>query len=243
MPEPFDLARAYAAKQAHMLTGLGLMPEFTRHPTTKGDATEQQWIDVLSEFLPKRYGVGPAFVIDSVGGQSEQIDIAVFDRQYAPLFFEQDGVHFVPAESVYAACEVKPSMNKAHLDYARQKVASVRQLHRTSAGIRHAGGVYPPQDPSSKPILGVFLSTGLEWAAIDSEAASEAITDADPTTLDLGIAVKGGAFDQTEGLAIAPDGQELIWFATRLFRALSRIGTALAIDLDAYYLPLEKPHL
>ena len=57
MSEPFDLAKAYTAKQDHMLTGLGLMPQFTDHPGTKGDATEEQWVSVLREFLPQRYGV------------------------------------------------------------------------------------------------------------------------------------------------------------------------------------------
>lgn len=47
MAEPFDLAKAYTAKQDHMLTGLGLTPQFTDHPGTKGDATEEQWLSVL----------------------------------------------------------------------------------------------------------------------------------------------------------------------------------------------------
>lgn len=239
MAESFDLSRAYSLKQEHMLTGLRLTPAFTDHPGTKGDASESRWIDVLREFLPSRYGVGPIFAIDSTGGQSDQIDIAIFDQQYSPLFFEQNGVNFVPAESVYAVCEVKPNMNKSHLDYARGKIASVRKLNRTSAAIRHAGGTYEPQDPTGKPILGVFLSTEIEWVDIRGSAAVAAITDTDPTAIDIGIAVKGGAFDQMGGLTFAPAGQELIWFATRLFRALSGLGTALAIELDAYYAPLQ----
>lgn len=235
MVEPFDLARAFAAKQDYMLAGLGLMSNFTDHPGTKGDATEQQWVSVLSEFLPRRYGVGPIFAIDSLGGQSEQIDIGIFDQQYSPLFFQQGEKRFVPVESVYAVCEVKPRMNKDHLDYARDKVASVRRLHRTSVEIRHAGGTYPPQDPQAKPILGVFLSTELGWTDIAADAAVRSITTDEPTSLDLGIAVRGGAFDRAGALAFAPPGQELIWFATRLYKSLSQLGSVLAIDLDAYY--------
>jgi hypothetical protein len=241
MPKPFSLTEAYFAKQQHMLTGLGLMPSFTAHAPTKGDASEQRWIQVLREFLPQRYGVGQVIVIDSRGSQSDQIDVAIYDRQYTPLFFQEDTIEFVPVESIYAICEVKPSMDKANLDYSRAKVESVRRLHRTSAPIRHAGGVFPPQDPASKPILGVFLSSRMTWSSIQNDAASTAILWDDPTPLDLGIAVHGGAFDRTSGYHTAPEGQELIWFATRLFRALSRMGTALAIDLDAYYAPLEAP--
>lgn len=232
MPTPFDLARGFHAKQAHMLTGLGLMPNFTNHPTTKGDASEAQWVAVLDEFLPARYGVGPIFAIDSRGDQSDQIDLAIFDRQYSPLFFEEGGIRFVPAESVYAVFEVKPEMSKSTLDYAAAKVESVRSLFRTSAPISHAGGVFEPQDPQDKPILGGFLSTEWSWASVDS--GIDAILE---SGLDLGIAVRSTAFDKQATLEFATENEQLIWFAMRLFRRLSRLGTVLAIDLDAYYPP------
>ena len=65
MSNSFDLRVAFAAKQKHLLSGLGLMPNFTNHPTAKGDATEDRWIHMLSDFLPRRYGVGSVFAIDS----------------------------------------------------------------------------------------------------------------------------------------------------------------------------------
>jgi len=230
----FDLAAGFLAKQEHMLTGLGLTPAFTVHPTTKGDASEKRWTEVLAEFLPNRYGVGPIFAIDSTGQQSDQIDLAILDRQYSPLFFETGGVHFVPAESVYAVFEVRPKLNKANLDYAAAKVASVRDLVRTSVPIIHAGGEYPAQDPAQKPILGGILAMGSEWSDLQGEAAIDAIA---ASGLDLGIAVRTGAFVLRDSLAFAPAGQQLIWFAMRLFQRLSRVGTVLALDLDAYYSP------
>jgi hypothetical protein len=232
--EKFDLAGGFLAKQEHMLTGLGLTPTFTDHPGTKGNATEAHWVDVLGEFLPARYGVGPIFAIDSLGNQSDQIDVAIFDRQYSPLFFEQNGVRFVPAESVYAVFEVKPDLSKRQLQYAAEKIASVRSLHRTSTEITHAGGIYAPQDPSDKPILGGILATEWGWSEVESEAAQEAIK---VSGLDLGIAVRRTAFDQQDELEMAPGDQQLIWFAMRLYRRLSKTGTVLAIDLDAYYSP------
>lgn len=235
MPSPFELAEGFLAKQAHMLTGLGLMPNFTNHPTTKGDASEAQWVKVLDEFLPARYVVGPIFAIDSLGNQSDQIDLAIYDRQYSPLFFEQGGVRFVPAESVYAVFEVKPETSKAHLEYTAAKVESVRSLFRTSAPIPHAGGVFAAQDPKDKPILGGFLSTEWSWASSDSKSGIDAIVE---SGLDLGIAVRSTAFDQQGALEFAPENEQLIWFAMRLYKRLSRLGTVLAIDLDAYYPPV-----
>ena len=233
-PARFDLTRGFLSKQEHMLTGLGLAPNFTTHPTTKGDANEAQWVTVLDRFLPGRYGVGPIFAIDSRGGQSDQIDLAIYDRQYSPLFFEQGDVQFVPAESVYAVFEVKPEMSKANLEYAAAKVESVRSLFRTSAPIAHAGGIFEPKDPKDKPILGGLLSTKWSWAATDSQSGIDAIGK---SGLDFGIAVEAIAFDQTNGVELSPSGEQLIWFAMRLYRRLSKLGTVLAIDLDSYYPP------
>jgi hypothetical protein len=241
VPEPFDLGKAFTAKQEHMLTGLGLMPNFTNHPTSKGDATEEQWIATLREFLPHRYGVGRVFAIDARGGQSQQIDVAIYDQQYSPLFFEQGGLYFVPVESIYAVFEVKPSLNKTLVEYAREKVASVRALHRTSVAIRHAGGTFPAQDPGSKPILGGILATDSDWTDLGSASAKATILAGGPDgALDFAVAVRHGAAER-EGdmLAFAPSGQQLIWFAIRLFKRLASIGTVLALDLDAYMSPIQ----
>src|SRR3546814_8259454 len=34
------------------------------HPTDKGDASEQVWIDVLTHYLPRRYEARKGFVVD-----------------------------------------------------------------------------------------------------------------------------------------------------------------------------------
>lgn len=236
MSTSFNLRTAFAAKQDHMLSGLGLMPNFTEHPTTKGDATEQRWKRMLSDFLPRRYGVGSVFAIDSYGKQSQQIDVAIYDRHYSPLFFEQDDLTFVPVESIYAIFEAKQELSKDYVDYAREKVASVRSLRRTSIGIRHAGGTYPPQKPDNKPILGGILATQASWTDIRGRAARQALLTGGPTDrLDFAIAVRDGAAERVEDeLVFAPSNQQLIWFAMQLYKRLSALGTALALDLDAY---------
>lgn len=241
MAAPFDLTQAFTAKQDHMLTGLGLMPNFTDHPTAKGDATEDHWIEILSEFLPRRYGVGKVFAIDSKGTQSDQIDVAIYDQQYSPLFFEQNGLHFVPVESIYAVFEAKPHLDKSYVEYARNKIASVRALHRTSVEIHHAGGVYKAQDPEAKPILGGILATRSDWTGLHGVAAKAALLDgSEMDRLDFAIAVRDGAIERVDDrLVHAPDGQQLIWFAMRLFKRLSAIGTVLALDLDSYGRPIE----
>ena len=48
------------------------------HPGTKGDASENVWIDMLDTYLPKRYQAAKAHVVDSLGNFSQQIDVVVF---------------------------------------------------------------------------------------------------------------------------------------------------------------------
>ena len=47
------------------------------HPGTKGDASENVWIDMLDTYLPKRYQAAKAHVVDSLGNFSQQIDVVV----------------------------------------------------------------------------------------------------------------------------------------------------------------------
>src|SRR5262245_50852187 len=50
------------------------------HAPTKGDASESVWLDLLTNYLPQRYRVATAHVVDSEGNFSDQIDLVVFDR-------------------------------------------------------------------------------------------------------------------------------------------------------------------
>src|SRR5690349_3885651 len=72
------------------------------HTVAAGDASEGVWIKLLSEYLPDRYKVAKAFVVDSHNSFSEQIDVLIFDRQYTPFILKFEGQMVVPAEAVYA---------------------------------------------------------------------------------------------------------------------------------------------
>lgn len=63
--------------------------ELVGHPVAKGDASEAIWIRLLSEYLPQRYRVDRAFVIDSMDIISQQLDVVIYARQYTPLIFKQ----------------------------------------------------------------------------------------------------------------------------------------------------------
>jgi hypothetical protein len=76
---------------------------------------------LLDTYLPKRYQVATAHVVDSEGNFSDQIDVVVFDRQYSPFIFSYQGQTIIPAESVYGVFEAKQTLNA---DLVRCKRAS-----------------------------------------------------------------------------------------------------------------------
>ncbi len=131
------------------------------HPGTKGDASENIWLQLLQNYLPQRYQAEKAHIVDSKGDFSDQIDVVVFDRQYSPLVFNFENQIIIPAESVYAVFEAKQVITAAHIDYAHAKVATVRRLHRTSLPITHAGGTFSPRPLPH--IIGGFLAFESDW--------------------------------------------------------------------------------
>src|SRR5262245_44327776 len=95
------------------------------HPVIKGDTTENAWLKMMRNYLPSRYEAEKAFVVDSRGNFSEQMDIVIFDRQYSPFVMNFEGQLVVPAESLYATFEAKQEIDATQIKYARKKVASV----------------------------------------------------------------------------------------------------------------------
>ena len=109
------LQSAFAAEQEVLSVQLKLSSESITHDGVMGDVNEQHFIEVLRKYLPNRYAINSAIVIDSNGATSDQIDIVIYDPQYTPTLLDQHNHCFIPAESVYAVFEVKPTINKGYL--------------------------------------------------------------------------------------------------------------------------------
>lgn len=133
-----DLKDLFQSLQHQMFNSLDVDRHFISHTGCMGDATEHQWIEFLTKYLPSRYKVDKAIVIDSFGNVSEQIDIVVYDSFYTPFIFNQDGFKYIPAESVYAVFEVKQDLS-GNIEYASKKIESVRKLKRTSIDMVSSG--------------------------------------------------------------------------------------------------------
>ncbi len=206
------------------------------HPGTKGDASETVWISLLNTYLPQRYQAAKAHVVDSKGIFSDQIDVVVYDRQYTPFIFRYEEQIIIPAESVYAVFETKQTLNAKHIKYAREKVASVRLLHRTSLPIPYVEGTYPPKPLI--PILGGLLTLESDWQPAFGEPLYTALGDGiGDDHLDLGCVAAQGYFrlDKESG-AYQPHagGKPATAFLLALISQLQFSGTVPMIDVQAY---------
>lgn len=232
----WSLEKLLSGLHEDIQTQLRIARESLDHPGTKGDASEEVWLDLLDTYLPKRYQAAKAHVVDSQGKFSEQIDIVIFDRQYSPFIFQYKGQTVIPAESVYAVFEAKQTVNASLLSYAKKKVASVRGLHRTSLPIPYAGGKYPAKPLI--PILGGILTLESDWNPPMGETLENHLRDStEKELLNIGCIAAHGYFYQAEGtkeFEFAIGGKPATAFLLRLISQLQFSGTVPMIDVQAY---------
>lgn len=265
--EMIDLRGLFTGLQKQMETSLNVNRALISHPGSKGDATEQHWIDFLRTYLPDRYKIDKAIVIDSTGNVSWQMDIVVYDGLYTPFIFNQDGFMYVPAESVYAVFEVKQDV-VGNIEYAAQHVESVRKLQRTSIEMI-ASGKRTQARPLTK-IIGGILTTTSSYA--NNETIKNHLRDLKGyQTLDLGCFCDSGSFyvdyeeQEPEGMDKPKSIEEkceyikqlyesrkvkdinfsdkdvsLFTFFLQLVSYLKSIGTVPAIDINEYLKAIDE---
>lgn len=247
--------------QSQMQAQLDTNRKSISHPGSIGDALENVWIDWLRTYLPSRYQVDKAIVIDATGETSDQIDVVIYDQHFTPFVFNQNGFKYIPAEGVYAVFEVKPELSKEYIKYAGGKVASVRKLQRTSANMINSGNVFPAR-PLTEIIGGILSSTNPISKDTTIKSHINALLDLE--TLDLSCAATNMVikvdydkiYKGTKGIAQNQLNNEIQdYYRTRVLKTIhlqkgdnvlikfflqlleylqQRIGTVAAIDLNAY---------
>lgn len=258
-----DIKALFNGLQNQMVSTLSTNREFITHPGSKGDSLENAWIEWLRDYLPNRYSIDKAIVIDHEGNTSHQIDIVIYDNWFTPFIFTQNGFHYIPAEGVYAVFEVKPDIadssgGKSNIEYAAEKIESVRKLLRTSTDMINSGRKFPPR-PLTK-IIGGILSSSNSYTHKNNVTIEEHIKkQIGLRSIDLGCIADYGSFfvDYEPADEIKENGQEkyleyyekrnfkeikfsktensLITFFMQLTRYLQQaIGTVPAINLQAY---------
>ncbi|MFO1483417.1 MAG: DUF6602 domain-containing protein [Verrucomicrobiaceae bacterium] len=235
------LQSAFATEQQLLAAKLRSSERIT-HNGDMGEVNEQHFIDTLRKYLPDRYTVEKAIILDSQGNTTDSIDVVVFDRQYTPALLDNEKHRYVPAEAVYAVFECKPTIDKAYLEYAADKAASVRKMHRTSVAIPHAGpSPYPPK-PQINIVSGI-IALNIEWADAFGETFTKLHSGlTGERRLDCGLAVSGACFDTYDDgtYTFGPPENALVFFLFRLLKRLQSVGTVPAVDWAAYAQQLSK---
>lgn len=230
----WNLQTLFSSLDAKLESELSVARASLAHPGTKGDASENVWMDWLRTYLPSRYQVTKGHVMDSHGGASQQIDIIIFDRQYSPPLFQHAEQKVVPAESVYAVFEVKQEMTPEYVRAAQEKIASVRRLHRNNLPAPQLGSDGPVQ-PKRPPfhIPGGLLALGGGWT--DGVQNELLIGSAEDSRLNLGCSAAEGWFQLQDGTyAFHPKPKAATAFLFELIMVLQDLGTVPVIDMRAY---------
>ena len=256
-----DLKELFEGLQKQMYASLEMNRKMISHPGSKGDATERHWINFLQTYLPDRYKVDKAIVIDSHGNVSDQMDIVIYDSLYTPFIFNQDDFLYIPAESVYAVFEVKQDIS-GNIEYAAQKVESVRKLQRTSIDMV-ASGRSQKARLLTKIIGGILTTTNSYKQQETIKSQLGALKGYQ--TIDLGCCCDYGSFyvdydeDKPEKLEFSNEIEanraciekiynsrkvkdinfsdksvSLFTFFLQLVSYLKSVGTVAAIDMNAY---------
>lgn len=193
-----DLKQLFNGLQKQMSAQLNTNREFIEHPGSKGDALENAWIEWLRKYLPGRYCVDKAIVIDHKGNTSQQMDIVIYDNWYTPFIFNQNGFYYIPAEGVYAVFEVKPDIKgnvgkKSYIEYAGEKIESVRKLKREAASFINGGIKLSPR-PLTKVVGGILCSTNTFTHKNNDTIESQLKTLENLKSIDLGCIADYGSF-------------------------------------------------
>lgn len=204
------------------------------HCTGQGDHTESSWRDFLKNVLPKKYGIDRGYLIDSYGNVSDQIDAIIYDALYSPLIMiSASGEKFIPVEAVYSIIEIKPTINKKNLEYANNKIESVKKLIRSSRGMTCAGKRVPPRELTD--ILGIILATNIE---IEKQTLEKHLKNY--KNIDIGCSVNNYTSNTIredgvyQSILYSEKDESLLGLFFNLHNRLHEIGTVAAIDIRKY---------
>lgn len=258
-----DIKSLFNGLQSQMNATLSTNRDFITHPGSKGDSLENAWIEWLRKYLPNRYSVDKAIVIDHEGNTSHQIDVVIYDNWFTPFIFSQNGFHYIPAEGVYAVFEVKPDIGdssdgKTNIEYAGEKIESVRKLLRTSTNMINSGRKFEPR-PLTKIVGGILCSSNSYTHKNNDTIEGHIKAQKGLRSIDIGCIADYGSFfvDYEPSEEIKETGQEkylefyenrafkelhiskqensLVTFFMQLTRYLQQaIGTVPAINLQTY---------
>src|SRR6266568_5623473 len=126
---PDILSQYYRGITQQLQAEVNFINSIFKHQGIKGEGNERILRDLITKFIPKKYGVGTGIcVVDSQGNQSRQCDIVIYDSFLYPSLLSLSSIHLFPVDIVYATLEVKTTLTHDSSAEAIANIASVRKL-------------------------------------------------------------------------------------------------------------------
>lgn len=134
---------------------------YKRHRGKLGEGREILLQRFLSNYLPKRFGVGSGFALFSETDISTEQDIIIYDALNNPVFFSEFHSAIFPSSAIQALIEVKSSLDKPELKKTIQKTSLVKQE------LRKAPSISVLESPRlMEPLVCLFAYSGSELPKI-----------------------------------------------------------------------------
>jgi hypothetical protein len=230
-----DIFKLFKTVQQNIVERLNVNREVFSHPVVKGDASEDDWYQVLKSFLPEAYEISNgAFIIDGKGMASDWIDLVIHDRFYSPLFFTVGKTKCVPVESVHAVFEVKSEFSANTLAYAAAKAASVTSLTYTGS--------------HGKSIVKGLLTTTSKYKRTTGPTVVKRLRQLDSSSqLDFICVLNEVSFtvNYEPRFSIQTSKREatLMFFLVKVLDMMLNNGPSLRLDLTSYGSVLDGPEI
>lgn len=172
--QAFDLRAKFRAASRALRASYEADSLGAGHSGEKGLRRESVLAQFLTRHLPPCYGVARGEVVAANGAASKQVDLVVYDALHAPLLQTAEASRVFPAESVYAAIELKDYLNCEALAKGVANIASVKRLDRSAVVEQHGGHRMSPAQRRNPPIFGaVFALDGSDAAQTLMPALAE----------------------------------------------------------------------
>ncbi|MFH1523624.1 MAG: DUF6602 domain-containing protein [Chloroflexota bacterium] len=123
------LSKYYEGIQSQLNVEVNSINKLFHHQGLKGQGNEDAIRNLVTKFIPKKYGVGSGIVIDQHGTVSKQSDIIIFDNHNYPELLSLTPVHMYPVDLVYATIEIKTTLDSKKSREAIENIKSVRSLN------------------------------------------------------------------------------------------------------------------
>lgn len=97
------------------------------HQGVKGSLNESEIASLIKDVIPQRYKVTKGIIENSIGEQSNETDIFIYDDEILPPYIKND-LTFVPVEAVKYNFEAKSTLNSNELKTTIEKFKKFKSI-------------------------------------------------------------------------------------------------------------------